>query len=420
MEARLSVLAACFCALLPVAGCSFLNGDPAARPAESDNPPAREHTEVVEADPPSALQPAASVEPDIAEVQRWIEQIERVDDVRSRVSPEPPGGTLSSGITGSYEAPDRDLRFAQGDDPTPLPGDPSRSAAGPASDPAPTHEAAEAAGQDPVAPSVPILESVSVRAAASENASALPPTTSAPAVNAPAQAAHQPITLKEFATQWLARATDVSLRDQLDRRLLLVLAGEYEQARQPLELVSPEQQQMATRFVEALIAIRDAHGGEPGEEANRVLAQLRQLEESLVPLSALRIPKLALTRAIRGFGRYDAFDPPCFPAGTECELVVYCELANFVSRETDSGTYESHFSMRTAVLNRAGELVLEINDDQIIDECRTRRHDCFIPRLIRLPATLSPGEYVVKVTVTDRIGEKVAEKRTAFRIVARS
>ena len=78
------------------------------------------------------------------------------------------------------------------------------------------------------------------------------------------------------------------------------------------------------------------------------------------------------------------------------------------------------FSMRTTILNRAGDVVLELADDHVPDVCRTRRQDCFIPRLVRLPATLSPGQYVVKVTIVDKIGEKVAEKRATFRIVARS
>ena len=127
-----------------------------------------------------------------------------------------------------------------------------------------------------------------------------------------------------------------------------------------------------------------------------------------------------MTRAVRGYGRYEAFDPPAFSAGRENEFVIYCQIENFVSREREDRKFESQCSMRTTVLNRAGDTVLEINDEHIADECRTRRRDCFIPRLVHLPATLSPGQYVVKVTIVDKIAGKVAEKRSTFRIVARS
>jgi hypothetical protein len=75
--------------------------------------------------------------------------------------------------------------------------------------------------------------------------------------------------------------------------------------------------------------------------------------------------------------------------------------------------------MRTRVLDSAGKVVLDVRDLDIEDRCRQQRLDFFIPRLVRLPATLSPGEYVVKVTISDKLGEKVAENRATFRVVVR-
>jgi hypothetical protein len=404
MEARSTAVAVSLSALLTLAGCPMLTAKPAPRP----EPPAEklplEESVVVVANPTDdSVQPAADTEPDVGEVKRWIQQIERRDDLYTRVEGRPPEEPFILEQDDTY-------------------GRPTRPPAGPSADPSETvaEQPASPAPQDAAPGEPPGVESVSARAATDGRLHSASADDTAPSVNAPASAANAPITLQEFVEQWLQQPADASLRNQFDRRLLLVLAGEYEQARQPLEMVSSEQQQMVAHFVETLIAIRAAHGGNPGEEANRVLTQLEQLQDSLIPLSELSIPKLALTRAVRGYGRYEAFDPAHFPAGRENELVVYCEVANFVSRPTDAGRHESQFAMRTTVLNRSGDVVLELNDEHITDECRARRHDCFIPRLIRLPATLSPGEYVVKVTVIDRIGEKVAESRTTFRIVARS
>ena len=38
----------------------------------------------------------------------------------------------------------------------------------------------------------------------------------------------------------------------------------------------------------------------------------------------------------------------------------------------------------------------------------------------QLPATLGPGEYVVKVTIADKIGQKVTEARTTFKLAVRT
>jgi len=200
----------------------------------------------------------------------------------------------------------------------------------------------------------------------------------------------------------------------------MVLAGRYEEARGPLEMVSDEQRRMGRQFIEALISIRESHGGDPEAEVNRVLTEIDALSETLIPLGEPVISSIVLARAVSGFGRYEAFTPPHFIAERQNEFVVYCELRNFISRADSDGGYESEFGMTTTILSRGGDVVLELVDDHITDRCRSRRRDCFIPRLVRLPATLSPGEYVVKVSIVDKIGEKVAENKTEFRIVARS
>jgi hypothetical protein len=363
-------------------------------------------------------------------VQRWIEQIERLDDLRSRVTRQMDNSEPNHSGEISYEQ-DSGAVGPPPEGPSPETADvlsgPQRDEPDPSTDSAPgSDELGRSGAQTLDAPGLnaelaapPILGSVTARAVETDPPRPAPSGEQHLFVNAPASVT-QELSLEGLVDQWLAQSIDTSFRSQLDRRLLLVLAGKYEDARRPLEMVSNEQQQVAAEFVEALIAIREGHGGDPSGEANRALGRVEALMDALIPLSELRISTLALTRAVRGFGRYEVFDPAQFPAGCESEFIVYCELGNFVSRSADAGRYESLFSMRTAVLNRAGDIILEFDDDHIADECQTRRHDCFIPRLVRLPATLSPGEYVVKVTIIDKIAGKVAERRTTFRIVARS
>jgi hypothetical protein len=436
MDARRAAPAASLCLLLVVAGCTPQNISPTARQPTTEAPPVQDLADTDEPGATGAPQASADLEP----VQRWIEQIERLDDLRSRVARQADEPELTSSEEITYEqSPTRDEPPNQQrapetpDDVAEPPAVTTIPEAGPEATEAGSVSATDSEGvdesqadvvdsppSDPQPSTSPVLEGVTARATEWVPPGAAPAGEFTPSVNAPTHAAGQQLTLAEFAEHWLDQPAETSFRAQLDRRLLLVLADKYEEARQPLELVSDEQQQMAAEFVEALIAIREGHGGDPGGEANRALARVEALLESLVPLSDLRIPTLALTRSVRGFGRYETFDPPELPAGRENEFVVYCEVGNFISRPVEAGGYESRFSMRTTVLNRAGDVILEVEDDPISDACRTRRRDCFIPRLVRLPATLSPGEYVVKVTIVDKIAGKVAERRTTFRIVARS
>jgi hypothetical protein len=273
---------------------------------------------------------------------------------------------------------------------------------------------AEALAAPTTQPIPPALAELVVRAA--PDAAPAVPEPLAPQVNAPTFAHGTPTSLREFLEQSLP-ADEGSFRDQLDRRMLWVMAGDYERARAPLNLVTAEQQELATRFVEAWVAVRDWHLGDPSRAASAAARELDELRQALQRLSDLSLPTVKICSAVRSFGQYDALEPARLLAGTAAEFVLYCEVRDFVSELRDD-LYTSTFDLTTTILNRAGDSVLEIKDTNIVDRCRNRRHDCFIPRLVRLPATLPPGQYVAKITLIDKLGQKVAENRAPFQLVA--
>jgi hypothetical protein len=237
--------------------------------------------------------------------------------------------------------------------------------------------------------------------------------------NAPLIARDAPLTRAQIIEHLSRMRVNASFSEQVDLRVLRLLAGDYEGARQPLEMVSNEQQALAARFIESLIALREAHDGDFSTAAGKILEELEQLQAALRPLSGLRIPTIAICQEVRGYGDYTAIEPAEFPAGRASEFVLYCELRDFVSRQESDGLYYARFELRTVILTRSGDTVLELRDPDVVDRCRNRRHDCFVPRLVRLPATLAPGEYVTKVTVIDKLGQTLAEAQARFRVVAR-
>ncbi len=238
-----------------------------------------------------------------------------------------------------------------------------------------------------------------------------------PQVNAPAFARNAPASLRELLER--LPAGDDSFREQLDRRVLALIAGDFEKARAPLNLVTAEQQALATRFVEALIQIREWHMGDQPAAATAAAREITELQEALQKLSELSVPLVKICSAVHGYGQYEAIEPARIPAGSGAEFVLYCEVSSFVSAADPNGGFTTTFDMTTAIINRVGDTVFELKDPGITDHCRNRRHDCFIPRLVRLPAALPPGQYVAKVTVVDKLGQKVAENRATLALGAR-
>lgn len=219
-----------------------------------------------------------------------------------------------------------------------------------------------------------------------------------------------------------ASGSDDSFRGQLDDRIMHVIAGEYAQARKPLRLVTDEQQALARSLIETLIVSRDEfHLGNQDSAATKMNLELDNLVRSLGKVSDLRIPRLELCpiNGVRGYGNFDRLEPAEFVTGLPIGLATYCEIQNLRTQQDSNGWYRSQFDMRTTVLTAGGEVILELDDKGIEDRVATERRDFFVARPIQLPATLSPGSYVIKTTIKDTLGEKVAQARAEFRVTVR-
>lgn len=440
MEARRSRTIAPGVLLMLVWGCVMppRSAQPPA-PIPPAEPPPR--AEIVEAGPETAT----PEETRAAEVDGLVQSfIQRHDDIASRaqrspplpLSTPPPPPVDDVAWHAAYAEPPLDAAAAGSQDQSPA--GQVREAAPPASQPAlgaplptppesvvtpqPPHQSDDTPAVETIAvpTSPPRLIAVSAGPETGRPAGTLPPAeTGAPQINRPTRASGAPLSLQSFLEQWSGDADDANFRQQLDLRIMRVIAGDDLGARQPLPMASTEQQELAARLIESLIAVReDAHGGDPPRVANRVLEEWQRLEDVLRPLSELRLPVIAVCSEVAGFGQYEPIIPPRFRAGVANEFVLYCEVRNFVRRKQDDGFYETRFDLRTRVLNQAGEAVLDLRDNDVIDRCRQPRQDCFVPRLVRLPSTFAPGEYVVKVTVIDKLGEKLAENRATIQVVA--
>ncbi len=374
---------------------------PQSQPARRERPdPPERQVEVVRA---AASQPATDPsDPVEIDVNRYIARVANAPTVRPPSVPALAADVLSEPATVLQHPPSSPPRV----EPPAPPSEPPPDVGG----------TAPAAEPPPAPPPAPTLTALTARA---ESAPPVPagrgPDT--PAINAAAAASVGLTSLREYLER-SPLPEDAPFRDQLDRRVLWAIAGDFEQAREPLRLVTAEQQQLAARFVETWIALREAHEGDLAATATAARAPLAELEESLRRLADLSIPTLRICGAVRGFGQYDVIEPARFAAGG-AEFVLYCEVRDFVSELRSDGLYHTTFDLTTTILNRAGDIVLELRDTDIVDRCRNRRQDCFIPRLVRLPASLAPGRYVAKVTVADKLGKKVAENRAAFELTAR-
>jgi hypothetical protein len=265
----------------------------------------------------------------------------------------------------------------------------------------------------------PVLHAVSATAAKPVIVEGRESTAEGPKLNAPQRAYTGPQSLDEFVQRLGELRSDAPLRDQLARRVLAALVGQDDVARQPLDFFPREQQELAAGLIEALLALRDGADLRDPQRRDALRRAVRRLDRGLRMGSDMEIAQFTLCTRVDGFGQFEPMEPAEFAAGGGSnEFVAYCQIDNFASRKDAGGAYVCEFGLRIAVLNRLGETVHTFEADEIVDRCRSLRRDCFLAPLVRLPASLGPGEYVVKVTISDRVGQKVAERQTTLRIAS--
>lgn len=411
------------CAIFLMALCGCASGPFSLKPHKSEPAPATPTPMVVKAEPlpqpPSqpAADPQTDQQPDdapaMSEVENWANQVVRRDDLRARIerrTPPPDGPADEVDYPPPAQLAVNETMLAPSDSSAQ-----SRAAAPLALDTPATAATQQAAPASDGPLQAPVLQNVIVRTNTPSIATQAPATPT-PSVNGPQQTLAAPATLQSMMDRIAAESADDSFREQFERRVLSALAGRDDEARQPLQLFSADQQELVAGFVELLIYLRDVPPGETSESLRAARAAVTRLEKSIRQVSGLRIPNFVICTRVEGFGNYTPMEPAQFRAGVGGEFVAYCEIADFDSQQTPEGAWKSEFSLEVDVLDRIGQQVHTFKADKVTDVCRSRRQDCFIAPLVTLPASLGPGDYVVKVTVVDEIGEKVAQRRAKIRL----
>ena len=144
-----------------------------------------------------------------------------------------------------------------------------------------------------------------------------------------------------------------------------------------------------------------------------------ELHEQVQQAQPLRIRNARLCKRVNGYGVFEPFDDHAFLAGRENPVIVYAELENFATKATAQGRHVVRLKQQIVLYNESdGLAVWRVRPTDIVDRSRNRRRDFFVVQIIHLPDKLTVGKYMLKVTITDRVGEEVDEATIPLRILA--
>jgi hypothetical protein len=262
---------------------------------------------------------------------------------------------------------------------------------------------------EPRSPRV-LAVAVKPRGKSGESASAKPAAAVAQASNV-----RDPNTAKQAAWERLLAQSEAELaKNPTDAKLqwrvsmLRLAAGRAADA----GALSPELTEQRRGLLARQIALESALMRmleDEADGADQVYAALESLRDAVRDDAELGLPTLALCSKVTTFGVYDELPDAALVPHRANRAIVYCEIENLKAERDPSDRYRTLLSTRLELFDQSGKSRWTHEERRIEDISRQRREDFFIAQLVTFPADLSPGEYVLKASVTDLLGSKTNE-----------
>lgn len=209
------------------------------------------------------------------------------------------------------------------------------------------------------------------------------------------------------------------LSAQTDDQLLKLLGDNGVPEARSLSGLSAEDREVLSALMDSLSNFRNQLRSDDNMLLSKKIRPLVELGDRLSAQAELSVPMVALCTRVTSFGVYDPIEPARFIAGKEHPIIIYCEVENFLSQLTEQGRYETRLNQDVVLYTESsGMPVWSLKRSECVDLAHRRHHDFFMVRKTALPATLTIGSYLLKVTVEDEHARHIAENTLPIEIVA--
>ena len=221
--------------------------------------------------------------------------------------------------------------------------------------------------------------------------------------------------LKSEAESASAQSPSQQLAIEAKLRMLSLVLDDLEGAMTPIEFLEPDAKDYFTHQFQALHAATDPQGN---PVINRrwtiALQSQRKALTHLAAVSNLEVQNVAFCTEVDSFGIISKF--PQYHFKRDQELLLYCELDNFVSEKLKN-EYETKLQGSYEIVDSSGRRVADqmLPPDEHI--CSNQRRDYFIAYRMYMPQKIEPGRYTLKLTIEDMKGHKFGQSSVDFQIV---
>jgi hypothetical protein len=208
------------------------------------------------------------------------------------------------------------------------------------------------------------------------------------------------------------------IADQLDLQLFGMLNDDPVAELASVSAMPDDDRELVAALVDGLSNFRSTVRQDGNLLAAQKIKPLLEMADRLRSQADLSVPTVALCSRVEAYGKYTPISPARFPAGRDNPAIVYCEVENFLAKQNADKMWQTQLSEEVTLFTDQGMMVWSDPERQVTDQCRNRRHDFFAYNVIHLPANLTIGRYMLKVSITDKNANRVAEATVPLSIVA--
>ncbi len=205
------------------------------------------------------------------------------------------------------------------------------------------------------------------------------------------------------------------LQEHMRLRMLLLIAGRESDSLTPIPGASPTEQDYWSKQLFALSTYFDnSRQSDTKKRAAGALIHLDAARAKLAELATLQVRNLTFVDRVDGYGLYEPHENTKFKPGDQ--VTLYAEVDNFRSESTKEG-YRTTLATSYEVVDPQGRRVDGAQFPEVADICKNQRHDFHMQYGVALPTRIYPGEYELRVIITDQLSNKIGQASLPFTIV---
>lgn len=199
------------------------------------------------------------------------------------------------------------------------------------------------------------------------------------------------------------------------RRLINLVLDDLESAQEPIEGMQPDAQDYVRYAFHGLHDATDIQGNPVASRRfTLALQNHRKAADSLSKLANLEVLSPCFCTEVESFGLVTKFPQNQFRP--DQEVLLYCELENFVS-EPVRGGFETQLQGSYEIVDSQGRRVADQLLPEDTDTCGRKRRDFYIAYRLHLPEKLEPGPHKLKLTIEDMKGHKFGQATLDFQAI---